>query len=169
METAGMYSPRGWTTQRGINRLLKPFLLQPQPGRKTLKDYDPFAGLSGATAHRLLMKLPIKNLTDRQNNAPSCAELLELSTRENQNLELFGYAIGPGRYDERITIEGFIYYGKLAPQIPLLIQNPGQELLLWEALTNRLGLKSYLTPPDEIHYLRPHWNLSQAGWWVWWD
>ncbi|MCS4484459.1 hypothetical protein NXS08_03015 [Gleimia sp. 6138-11-ORH1] len=175
-EQAGMYAPRGWLSKQGITQLLQPYLTYPHDTQldfaKSLptpfRDYEPFGGISGKTAQELLNKLPAKNLTDRQNNAPLCAELLTLASENHQEIELFGYAIGAQRFDERISIEGFIYY----PQIPHLTERfikPGAEESLFEEIANRLGIKSYLAPPDELHYLRPYWNPGRSGWWAWWD
>ncbi|EEH63474.1 hypothetical protein HMPREF0044_1398 [Gleimia coleocanis DSM 15436] len=170
---AGMYATRGWTTQRGINRLILPYLSDrlwgwleaEEPYAKPFADYEAFEGVGAKPAAQLLDRLPVGNLSDRQNNSPQCVELLELAVNHPTEIELFGYAIGPGRFDERITIEGFIYY----EQNPTLNENSDGHPNLWEVITNKLEIRTHLAPPDDLHLTRAHWNPCKVGWWAWWD
>ena len=76
----GYYGMRGWTTEKRIKNVLKPYLnlpLEDGDDSHVLESYEPFQGLGAVGAQRLLGTLPLRNLADRQNFAPTCEALLE--------------------------------------------------------------------------------------------
>ncbi|EPD30368.1 hypothetical protein [Gleimia europaea] len=162
---------RGWTTEIGIKRILEPYMacMDSNQADEELESFTPFHGLGAPAAQTLLKLLPSQQLQGRQNYGPTTLQLLEAATTHPGEVELVGYAIGPARPDERVSIEGFVYYG--APDFHV---EPFHELTcecdaLWEHLEQKLVLDSALDRPDEIRKIRPSWNPGREGWWVWWD
>lgn len=169
----GYYGVRGWTTDKRIKNILKPYLNLPLSDdgydNQILESYEPFQGVGSVGAQRLLATLPMRNLADRQNFAPTCESLLRAAANNPGHVELVGYAIGPQRPDERISIEGFVYYGDLDFHVTDFHDETCECEDLWEQLQKKLGLTSALDKPDEIRKLRPSWNPAYEAWWVWWD
>lgn len=189
-----MTTEAGWTTKLGVKRILAPYLTHFDSSARSaldvgsgidprrletidmgstddeaLEDYEPFRGLGYEAAQRLLAVLPGQNLSDRQNYGPTTEALLRAAVNNPGEVDLVGYAIGPARPDERVSIEGFVYYG--LPQFNVLVfHESGCECeVLWDVLQRKLGLESALDRPDEIHRIRPDWRPGSEGWWVWWD
>src|SRR5436305_591314 len=63
-----------------------------------------WAGLTLDEALRLIELLPVWQVDDRQNDAPSIGELLELG-RGRPDIQYVGYRVVPERKDERIAFE----------------------------------------------------------------
>lgn len=168
----GYYGMRGWTTEKRIKNVLKPYLnlpLEDGDDSHVLESYEPFQGLGAVGAQRLLGTLPLRNLADRQNFAPTCEALLRATVDNPGLVELVGYAIGPQRPDERISIEGFVYYGDLDFHVTDFHNEACECEDLWAHLQKELSLTSALDKPDELRKLRPSWNPGTEAWWVWWD
>ena len=133
-------------------------------------DYTPFHDLGPQAAARLLQILPEAQLTDRQNLAPTLGSLLRACARADGRVRLSGYAIGPRRPDERVTVEA------------LWIADPdllGMEVhdehdegcccrVLWDTVRERYGLDARALP-DEMRPMRRQWTHGQVGTWLWWD
>lgn len=156
----GMYEQSGWTTERGIHLILKEHR-RPRRKRKTtdpLDSYETITEIRRETARKLLETLPETNLNDRQNFSPTVRELLSLASEKPEEIELFGYAIGAQRPDERVSLEGFTYYPTNTTYL--------EQLTHWETLANTLDIRSHQAPPDAIHLVG---NGSRVGIWVWWD
>ncbi|MDO5035024.1 MAG: hypothetical protein Q4E01_06555 [Actinomycetaceae bacterium] len=159
---------RGWTTKRGVKEILRPYLASMEEEGDVLGSFEPFQGLKGEAAAKLLEVIPPELLTDRQNFAPIAGDLLRAAVN-NENVELVGYAIGPDRLDERVSIEGFVYFGALEYMVCTFHEEKCECEDLWSRLQTELGLESALDFPDEIRRLRPSWRPQDEGWWVWWD
>ena len=133
-------------------------------------DYTPFHDLGPQAAARLLEVLPEAQLADRQNLAPTLGSLLRACACADGRVRLSGYAIGPRRPDERVTVEA------------LWIADPdllGMEVhdehdegcccrVLWDAVRERYGLDARALP-DEMRPMRRQWTHGQVGTWLWWD
>ena len=133
-------------------------------------DYTPFHDLGPQAAARLLEVLPEAQLADRQNLAPTLGSLLRACARADGRVRLSGYAIGPRRPDERVTVEA------------LWIADPdllGMEVhdehdegcccrVLWDTVRERYGLDARALP-DEMRPMRRQWTHGQVGTWLWWD
>ncbi|WP_297571999.1 hypothetical protein [uncultured Actinomyces sp.] len=173
-QTVGYYGMRGWSTRKEIKKILSPHLVgvplltdDIQPG--VVGNYEPFHGVGAETAEKLLNVLPERNLRDRQNCSPVAEELLHAAVENAGQVDLIGYAIGPARQDERVTFEGFVYYGHPEFKVADFHDVTCECNELWECLKKELNLSSALDRPDEIRALRPSWNPSREGWWLWWD
>ena len=133
-------------------------------------DYTPFHDLGPQAAARLLQILPEAQLADRQNLAPTLGSLLRACVRADGRVRLSGYAIGPRRPDERVTVEA------------LWIADPdllGMEVhdehdegcccrVLWDTVRERYELDARALP-DEMRPMRRQWTHGQVGTWLWWD
>ena len=133
-------------------------------------DYTPFHDLGPQAAARLLQILPEAQLADRQNLAPTLGSLLRACARADGRVRLSGYAIGPRRPDERVTVEA------------LWIADPdllGMEVhdehdegcccrVLWDTVRERYELDARALP-DEMRPMRRQWTHGQVGTWLWWD
>ncbi|MDO5729755.1 MAG: hypothetical protein Q4P71_09060 [Actinomycetaceae bacterium] len=172
--STGCYGPRGWTTARNIKHLLRPFLnrvpcpwLSPdQICSEVLSEYEPFQGLTGNVVNQLLKVLPQANLDDRQNFAPTCQALLQACANNPDVVELIGYAIGPARRDERISIEGLIYYADTPRELHDGSAKPEE---LWQQFKSELNLHNARLNPDELRRVTPTWSQHRRGWLLWWD
>lgn len=152
-----LYGPRGWTVQRGVMRIVDRWV----DARASMPpDFLRFAGLGAVQAGYLWDALPEENLDDRQNDAPSCGSLLRACVGHPGEVELLGYVIGPGRDDERVSIEGLVCY-RPAPR------QGAATRAQWDAVRRAVGLEC--EPPDEFRAVRPRWRPASSAWWVWWD
>ncbi|GMA23064.1 hypothetical protein GCM10025864_08230 [Luteimicrobium album] len=89
-----------------VPELVEPFvrgLLVDLPGPT---DIVPFTRLDGDAAAELLDVLAPPDLDGRQNDAPTLRAILEATASHPDRLDVHGYAVGPGRCDERLTAEG---------------------------------------------------------------
>ena len=183
----GMYGPRGWSVRAGVwhelarcRDELRSTVIPAEYGFAPagfigddgvpVDDYTPFHDLGPGIARRLLEILPDPQLEDRQNLGPTLGVLLRACVRARGRVRLSGYAIGPQRRDERLSVEG------------LWIADPdllGYELAeehdehcrcqdLWELVRERYDLDAYGVP-DEVKLLRRHWTRGPVGTWIWWD
>ena len=187
-----LYGPRGWSVRAGVWEVLAPFTMpryvpwtawedageQPdgpggaEPPAAVLagsptRDHVSWAGLDGAAAEDLLGRLPPGQLLDRQNDAPELAAMLGAAAEHPGLVEVHGYAIGPQRWDERVSAEGLVVYA-FADVVVSPHHAPGCRCgELWELVADVLDLDGAL--PDELHRIRPPWAPDREGWWLWWD
>lgn len=152
----GRPADRGWLLRTGVVDLVAPFVtrLPTDPG-----DLTRFAGLDGSTAALLLERLTPERLEDRQNASPTLGTLLAAAAEHPDQLELHGYLVGPGRTDERITVDGAYVYGIDEPLAPILV---------W-ALAQHLGIGDALAPPDQVTPQVTPWRPNETCWSLEWD
>lgn len=172
---------RGWLLRTGVVDLVAPFVtrLPTDPG-----DLTRFAGLDGGTAAQLLERLSPVRLADRQNHAPTLGTLLAAAAAHPEEVELGGYLVGPGRADERITVERLDVYGVgtlLAPDRPGTPITPADvaadvrrmdpdatAMLVW-GLVQHLGVDDATGPPDLVTERVNPWRPNETCWSLWWD
>ncbi|WP_237564071.1 MULTISPECIES: hypothetical protein [unclassified Actinomyces] len=210
----GLYGPRGWTVRAGVWHALadcrdelRSTVIPAQFGFAPAglitadgtpeDDYTPFHDLGPATARRLLEILPGEQLRDRQNLGPTLGALLRACARADGRVRLSGYAIGPQRQDERVSVEGmWIEDPDLLEELVRAIvegsdpdgdgcycacedRDPYDEEELealvalglqevWRHVAERYELDSR-GAPDEFKPLRRHWTHGPLGTWLWWD
>ncbi|MDO4664694.1 MAG: hypothetical protein Q4A71_00555 [Actinomycetaceae bacterium] len=151
-----LYGPAGWTNGQVRNILQGNTFFS---GRFASSDYDPFCDLQADAAAALLKLVPEPQLQDRQNFAPTFKQLLQATCANPEQMALDGYLIGPGRFDERVTIEAFTW--KLGED------DPHSTVAPWQWLKERVFGDAEIAPPDEISPVYVDQKLH--GWWVWWD
>lgn len=172
---------RGWLLRTGVVDLVEPFVttLPADPG-----DLTRFAGLDGATAVLLLERLSSARLADRQNHGPTLGTVLGVAAAHPDEVELGGYLVGPGRADERITVEGLDLYGVgtlLAPDrsgTPITAADVAADvrrmdpdataMLVW-GLVQHLGVDDATGPPDLVTERVNPWRPNETCWSLWWD
>ncbi len=183
----GLYGPRGWTVTAGVWRLLpqRPDRLRDLHHLSEeeteaspviditgapLDDYVPFTGLDAAGAAELLAILPKEALEDRQNLGPSLKTLLRACMSGQGQVRLSGYAIGPQRHDERVSVEAIWVSDPTLAGFKLNPTHaPGCDChALWERVSVRYQLDAQ-GMPDEILRRSPAWADGEEGWWFWWD
>lgn len=133
-------------------------------------DYTPFHDLGPGAAARLLEVLPEAQLADRQNLAPTLGSLLRACARADGRVRLSGYAIGPRRPDERVTVEALWIADP--DLLDMEIHDEHDEgcccRVLWDTVRERYGLDARALP-DEMRPMRRQWTHGQVGTWLWWD
>jgi len=133
-------------------------------------DYTPFHDLGPQAAARLLEVLPEAQLADRQNLAPTLGSLLRACARADGRVRLSGYAIGPRRPDERVTVEALWIADP--DLLDMEIHDEHDEgcccRVLWDTVRERYGLDARALP-DEMRPMRRQWTHGQVGTWLWWD
>lgn len=176
-----LYAPAGWTDRIGIPEILLSGREGPTPS------FARFEALRAPQARTLLERMPAQALEDRQNRAPQLRHLLHACLAHPHLIELAGYVIGPGRFDERVSVDmvivrspwdataegtldptGLPHTSTLTKPWSNLPEAPTRDQL-WETTCELLDLDpSHAIEPDEIEYLAPFAG-AQGGWWVWWD
>lgn len=133
-------------------------------------DYTPFHDLGPRAAARLLEVLPEAQLADRQNLAPTLGSLLRACARADGRVRLSGYAIGPRRPDERVTVEALWIADP--DLLDMEVHDEHDEgcccRVLWDTVRERYGLDARALP-DEMRPMRRQWTHGQVGTWLWWD
>ncbi len=131
-------------------------------------DIVPFTRLDGDAAATLLDALPAGLLTDRQNDAPSLRAILDATATHPDRLEVHGYAVGPGRCDERLTAEGVYVRFDDDVRLPRRHDDGCDCERLWSYVVDELGLDDDgARRPDEI---LPTYRVDDERWWrLWWD
>lgn len=133
-------------------------------------DYTPFHDLGPGAAARLLEVLPEAQLADRQNLAPTLGSLLRACARADGRVRLSGYAIGPRRPDERVTVEALWIADP--DLLDMEVHDEHDEgcccRVLWDTVRERYGLDARALP-DEMRPMRRQWTHGQVGTWLWWD
>ncbi|MDY2941691.1 MAG: hypothetical protein SOS98_05145 [Varibaculum sp.] len=169
---AGLYGPRGWTRNIGIRQLLAEGADPPRDINLDEDDYWPFSKMTHQQAKQLLERLPERALRDTQNNGPELGSLLRAAL--TGPIELSGYVIGPQRWDERLTVEAFTYWGR--PNYHIVDPHCGQRHAddcqcrqLFRDIAAELSLSGYESDPDEILPVSDPRDPQRKGWWLWWD
>lgn len=196
----GLYGPRGWSVRAGVRPLLAacrddlrsvgppaPAHPGPEPEGPDFDagfwgddedlvldepedDYTPFHDLGPQAAARLLQILPEAQLADRQNLAPTLGSLLRACARADGRVRLSGYAIGPRRPDERVTVEALWIADP--DLLDMEVHDEHDEgcccRVLWDTVRERYGLDARALP-DEMRPMRRQWTHGQVGTWLWWD
>ena len=133
-------------------------------------DYTPFHDLGPQAAARLLQILPEAQLADRQNLAPTLGSLLRACARADGRVRLSGYAIGPRRPDERVTVEALWIADP--DLLDMEVHDEHDEgcccRVLWDTVRERYELDARALP-DEMRPMRRQWTHGQVGTWLWWD
>ena len=133
-------------------------------------DYTPFHDLGPQAAARLLQVLPAAQLADRQNLAPTLGSLLRACAGAGGRVRLSGYAIGPRRPDERVTVEALWIADP--DLLRMEVHDEHDEgcccRVLWDAVRERYGLDARALP-DEMRPMRRRWTHGPIGTWLWWD
>ena len=133
-------------------------------------DYMPFHDLGPRAAARLLEVLPEAQLADRQNLAPTLGSLLRACARADGRVRLSGYAIGPRRPDERVTVEALWIADP--DLLDMEVHDEHDEgcccRVLWDTVRERYGLDARALP-DEMRPMRRRWTHGPIGTWLWWD
>lgn len=141
-----------------------------EPGDEPFDDYTPFHDLGPQAAARLLEVLPEAQLADRQNLAPTLGSLLRACARADGRVRLSGYAIGPRRPDERVTVEALWIADP--DLLDMEVHDEHDEgcrcRVLWDTVRERYGLDARALP-DEMRPMRRQWTHGQVGTWLWWD
>ncbi len=147
---------------------LEPFvrgLLVDPPGPT---DIVPFTRLDGEAASQLLDELAPRDLDDRQNDAPTLRAILEAAAAHPDRLDVHGYAVGPGRCDERLTAEGVYVRFDDDVRLPRRHDEGCDCERLWSYVVDELGLDDGgAHRPDEV---LPVYRADDEQWWrLWWD
>ncbi len=133
-------------------------------------DYTPFHDLGPRAAARLLEVLPEAQLADRQNLAPTLGSLLRACARADGRVRLSGYAIGPRRPDERVTVEALWIADP--DLLDMEVHDEHDDgcccRVLWDTVRERYGLDARALP-DEMRPMRRQWTHGRIGTWLWWD
>ena len=133
-------------------------------------DYMPFHDLGPQAAARLLEVLPEAQLADRQNLAPTLGSLLRACARADGRVRLSGYAIGPRRPDERVTVEALWIADP--DLLDMEVHDEHDEgcrcRVLWDTVRERYELDARALP-DEMRPMRRQWTHGWVGTWLWWD
>lgn len=183
----GMYGPRGWSVRAGVwhelarcRDELRSTVIPADYGFAPagligddgvpVDDYTPFHDMGPGTARRLLEVLPGPQLEDRQNLGPTLGVLLRACVGARGRVRLSGYAIGPQRRDERVSVEGLWIADPDLLEYELCETHDEHCRCkeLWELVRGRYDLDA-LASPDEASTLRRHWTHGPVGTWLWWD
>lgn len=142
-----LYGRAGFTDASEVRALLDPYE-EAEAADETgeLPDLIHFYGLPWREAERLLKLLPEQHARNRQNVAPSFEQFIDLG-REFPEIHFHGYRITAVRWDERITIEGYLY-----PDGPKA-----------DALHQRV--REIAGEPDEYDRARCDGKLMVRAWW----
>ena len=126
----------------------------------------------------LLDRLPDEYLaTARQNDGPTIGSVLRAVVSKPEHLRAHGYVIGPGRCDERITVEGVLFRSDGAFR-PCPIYGPPLDDCdcerLYDQLRSQLGVDDAVVRPHELdHWLGYDWREGRyhpERWYrAWWD
>ncbi|GAA1978926.1 hypothetical protein GCM10009718_14530 [Isoptericola halotolerans] len=164
----------GWLLRAGLDRVLEPALLPDSTGAAS---FYRFVDLDATVAAGLLDRVPAEDLaTERQNDGPTLGTVLRAVVAHPDRLRAHGYVVGPGRCDERLTVEGVLVRGDheftVGPRHGPGCQ--GDELFRYAV---GLGVDDADVPPHEVSRW---WGWGLAGrevpgadddhWYrLWWD
>lgn len=164
----GMYGDKGWTTKRGVKKILASNMWD----STNLEDpefegYEQFKGVTGETAQRLLDVLPEENRGDRQNDGPECGELLGLAASWPDTIKVDGYVIGGGRFDERVTVDCIRFRTVQGHTDPKSYWPDASEEGMWHMLKTLLGIRTELDAPEEVRFDTDSDGRIECT--MWWD
>lgn len=165
----------GWLLEHGLDAVLSPLLY----GEVYDDDsFYRFNGLGAELAATLLKVLPADYLaTERQNDGPTIGTVLRAVVAHPERLRAHGYVIGPGRCDERITVEGVLLRPdreyRLCPIYGPRVDDCECEEL-YRSLADDFGVDDALVHPHELdrsyHYEWLDDGYHGAPWYrAWWD
>ncbi|AEG42974.1 hypothetical protein [Isoptericola variabilis] len=165
----------GWMLEDGLDTVLEPVLRQDTYGAQA---FYRFFDLDGAAAETLLDRLDPGYLAEeRQNDGPSIGAVLRALAAHPDRLRAHGYVVGPGRCDERITVEGVL----VRTDDELVVDRHHSRSCQCEHLVRYvaedLGIDDMRVPPHEVG---PWWGFSfnapadegedEERWYrLWWD
>ncbi|WP_407319628.1 hypothetical protein UQW22_04170 [Isoptericola halotolerans] len=96
----------GWMRRAGLDDALEPVLV---PDALGASSFYRFVDLDAGVAADLMQRLPADYLArERQNDGPTIGAVLGAVVAHPDRLRAHGYVVGPGRCDERITVEGVL-------------------------------------------------------------
>ncbi|MFV2143891.1 hypothetical protein [Isoptericola sp. G70] len=165
----------GWMLRAGMHRVLEPVLLPDVLGASS---FYRFVELGAEVAADLLERLPDDYLaTERQNDGPSIGAVLRAVVAHPDRLRAHGYVIGPGRCDERLTVEGVLV--RCDHEFAVGEHHcPGCQCdELYRYVVVGLGVDDAAVPPHEVSPWRG-WGLrdpsgsgrDEEHWYrLWWD
>lgn len=165
----------GWMLDAGLVSVLSPLLY----GDEFRDDsFFRFTSLGADTAARLLELLPQDYLAnERQNDGPTIGTVLRAVVAHPDRIRAHGYVIGPGRCDERLTVEGVLFRTdeeyRLCPVYgpPLSTCDCDR---LYTRLREEYGVDDALVPPHELDkWFGYEWGTDgyhRESWYrAWWD
>ncbi|WP_402463313.1 hypothetical protein [Isoptericola aurantiacus] len=96
----------GWLLRAGLDEVVERVV---EPDTWGSASFYRFTTLDAPVAVGLLERLSAEYLeTERQNDGPSIGAVLRAVVAHPDRLRAHGYVVGPGRCDERITVEGVL-------------------------------------------------------------
>ncbi len=162
----------GWLLDAGLDVVLEPALRQDALGATA---FYRFTSLDGEAAATLLDRLDPGYLAEeRQNDGPTIGSVLRALAANPDRLRAHGYVVGPGRCDERVTIEGVL----VRTDDELVVDRHHSTGCQCEALVRyvaeELGVDDMRVPPHEVgrwwgfEYTDGH-ERGQHWYRLWWD
>ncbi len=162
----------GWLLDAGLDAALEPVLRQDVLGAQA---FYRFSDLDAEAAETLLDRLDPGYLAEeRQNDGPTIGAVLRAIVAHPDRLRAHGYVVGPGRCDERVTVEGVL----VRTDDELVVDGNHSSGCQCEHLVryvaHDLGVDDMGVPPHEIGRW---WGFEygdgseQGGHWyrLWWD
>ncbi|WP_051639881.1 hypothetical protein [Cellulomonas sp. URHE0023] len=151
---SGMFGPVGFTLDAKVPEAVMPVAVGPGG------DLVQFEGLGAQAAASLLNRLTAPVLDARLGPGPTLRTALRAAVAHPGVVLLKGHAVGPGREDERVTVDGMDIQDD--PVLRRLGQRQASKA--WQRVL-ALGLDDALDRPDELR--APAEN--GGPWSVWWD
>lgn len=163
----------GWMLDAGLAEILDPLVYEDAYGDTSIRR---FTGLDAEVAERLLEPLGADYLgKERQNDGPTMGSVLRAVLAHPDEVRAHGYIVGPGRCDERLTVEGVLFR---ADREYLLCSTYGlrladcecRELFGW--MRGRLDLDARVSPTELDKWFSPEPEATEgpADHWyrAWW-
>ncbi|WP_315094402.1 hypothetical protein [uncultured Cellulomonas sp.] len=154
--TVGAFGPVGFTLDAGVPALVVPHVEWVGPDL----DFLPFTGLGADAAGALLDRLDAGVLDVRTGAGPTLRTALRAAVAHPGVVLLTGHVVGPGRDDERLTVEGAHLHDPVLAGL-----DRAAVAAAWQRVV-ALGLDDALGSPDE---LRAPTEDEPDAWTVWWD
>ncbi|WP_421733642.1 hypothetical protein [Cellulomonas sp.] len=151
---SGLFGPVGFTLDAHVPELVMPVAVG--PGGELVQ----FEGLGARAAAALLHRLGPAVLDARLGPGPTLRTALSAAVVHPGVVLLTGHAVGPGREDERVTVDGL----HLQDDPILKRLTPGQVDEAWQRVLD-LGIDDAAAPPDELRAPQE----PGGPWTVWWD
>lgn len=169
------HGEHGWMLEAGLDQVLAPLLYGDIFADTS---FYRFSSLGAEAASQLLRILPAGYLaTERQNDGPTIGTVLRAVVAHPDDLRAHGYVIGPGRCDERITVEGVLVRVDREFALCPLYGPPRSRCdcdQLYRVLVDEFGVDDALHPPDELdRWFGYEWGSDGyhgTPWYrAWWD
>lgn len=160
----------GWLLRAGLDRVLEPVLVPDDAGSAA---FYRFSDLGADIASDLVERLPAEyQATERQNDGPTLGAVLRAVVAHPDHLRAHGYVVGPGRCDERITVEGVVVRTDDDVAVDPY-HSHGCRCEDLERAAAALGVDDALVPPHEISRwnvpARPSGTAREHWYRLWWD